>query len=66
MTDISMQNLAARHVKEEESARLGIEAGWYAHKASGTFVGGPFASNAEAQKTIIALNPPIIEPKRKA
>ncbi len=65
MTDISMQNLASRHVKAEESARLGIAAGWYTHKVSGTFVGGPYASDADAQKKILELNPPLIAPKRK-
>ena len=65
MTEISMQNLAARQVKAEESARLGISAGWYTHKVSGTFVGGPYASNDDAQKKILELNPPVSLPKRK-
>lgn len=65
MVDISMQNLASRHVKAEESARLGIAAGWYTHKVSGTFVGGPYANDADAQKKILELNPPVIVPKRK-
>ena len=66
MVEISMQNLAARQVKAEESARLGIAAGWYTHKVSGTFVGGPYASDADAQKKILELNPPVSVPKRKA
>lgn len=64
MVNISMQNLASRHVKEEESARLGIQAGWYTHKVSGTFVSGPHASDAEAQKKILEFNPPVIFQKR--
>ncbi|MCX7307525.1 MAG: hypothetical protein NTZ72_06070 [Afipia sp.] len=66
MTEISMQNLASRHVKAEESARLGIETGWYIHKVSGTFVSGPHANDADAQKKILELNPVVIAPKRKA
>ena len=66
MVEISMQNLASRHVKAEESARLGIEAGWYTHKVSGTFVSGPHANDAEAQKKILEFNPPATAPKRKA
>ena len=65
MVDISMQNLAARHVKADESARLGIEAGWYTHKVSGTFVDGPYASNDDAQKKILEHNPPVVVAKRK-
>ena len=65
MVEISMQNLASRHVKAEESARLGIAAGWYTHKVSGTFVGGPYASNDDAQKKILELNPPVVVAKRK-
>lgn len=65
MVEISMQNLASRHVKAEESARLGIVAGWYTHKVSGTFVSGPHANDADAQKKILELNPPVIVPKRK-
>jgi len=33
-----MQNLSPRHVKTEESLRLGVESGWYSTKVSGTFV----------------------------
>ena len=65
MVEISMQNLASRHVKAEESARLGIAAGWYTHKVSGTFVSGPHANDADAQKKILELNPPIVVVKRK-
>ena len=65
MVDISMQNLSSRHVKADESARLGIEAGWYTHKVSGTFVSGPHANDSDAQKKILELNPAIAVPKRK-
>jgi len=36
-----MQILSARHVKTEESLRLGVVSGWYSTKVSGTFVTGP-------------------------
>jgi len=36
-----MQNLSPRHVKTEESLRLGVVSGWYSTKVSGTFVSGP-------------------------
>ena len=65
MVDISMQNLASRHVKADESARLGIEAGWYTHKVSGTFVSGPHANSDEAQKKVLELNPLPVVVKRK-
>lgn len=65
MIEISMQNLASRHVKADESARLGIEAGWYTHKVSGTFVSGPHANDADAQKKILELNPLPVGVKRK-
>jgi hypothetical protein len=65
MVEISMQNLASRHVKADESARLGVETGWYTHKVSGTFVSGPHANDADAQKKILELNPPTVT-KRKA
>lgn len=65
MVEVSMQNLASRHVKADESARLGIEAGWYTHKVSGTFVSGPHANDADAQKKILELNPLPIVVKRK-
>jgi hypothetical protein len=65
MVDISMQNLSSRHVKADESARLGIEAGWYTHKVSGTFVSGPHANDSDAQKKILELNPAVVVPKRK-
>src|ERR1700761_3547584 len=34
----TMQDLSPRHVKVEESRRLGIVSGWYSTKVSGTFV----------------------------
>src|ERR1700682_2964561 len=36
-----MQILSPRHVKTEESLRLGVVSGWYSTKGSGTFVTGP-------------------------
>ena len=34
-----MQNLSARHVKTEESLRLGVVSGWYSTKVSGKYRG---------------------------
>ena len=36
-----MQNLSPRHVKTEESLRLGVESGWYSTKVSGTLLARP-------------------------
>jgi hypothetical protein len=57
-----MQNLVSRHVMPEESARLGVESGWYITKVSGTFVTGPHASESICTTKIAELNPPV---KRK-
>src|SRR3954467_2504736 len=53
-----MQNLSPRHVKTEESLRLGVESGWYSTKVSGTFVTGPHATEADCRGKILELNPP--------
>ncbi len=66
MIDISMQNLSARHVKAEESAWLGVTPGWYVTKVSGTFVSGPYETQAESQKKILELNPPPVVKKKAA
>jgi hypothetical protein len=58
-----MQNFSPRHVKTEESLRLGIESGWYGTKVSGTFVSGPHESEADCLRKIAELNP--VAPKRK-
>ncbi len=58
MIEISMQNLSSRHVKAEESARLGVQSGWYVTKVSGTFVTGPHATNEDCIREIAELNPP--------
>ena len=58
-----MQELLSRHVKPEESQRLGVESGWYITKVSGTFVTGPHATQADCVTKIAELNPPT---KRKA
>ena len=54
----AMQNLSARHVKTEESLRLGVESGWYSTKVSGTFVTGPHVTEADCLGKILELNPP--------
>jgi hypothetical protein len=52
-----MQNLSPRHVKTEESLRLGVESGWYATKVSGTFVSGPHESEAACLRKIAEIDP---------
>jgi hypothetical protein len=52
-----MQNLSPRHVKTEESLRLGVVSGWYATKVSGTFVSGPHTSEADCLSKIAELDP---------
>jgi hypothetical protein len=58
----SMQNLSPRHVKTEESLRLGVVSGWYSTKVSGTFVSGPHDSEADCLRRIEEINP---QPKKK-
>src|SRR4029079_7320719 len=53
-----MQNLSPRHVKTEESLRLGVVSGWYSTKVSGTFVSGPHDSEADCLRKIAELDPP--------
>jgi hypothetical protein len=53
-----MQNLSPRHVKTEESLRLGVVSGWYSTKVSGTFVSGPHASEADCLRKIAEIDPP--------
>ena len=53
-----MTNLSPRHVQLEESRRLGVQAGWYSIKVSGTFVTGPHATREECSSKIAELNPP--------
>jgi hypothetical protein len=54
----SMQNLTPRHVKTEESLRLGVVSGWYSTKVSGTFVSGPHDTKADCLRRIAELDPP--------
>ncbi len=53
-----MEILSPRHVQTAESLRFGVQSGWYSTKASGTFVTGPHATEAEWASTILELNPP--------
>jgi hypothetical protein len=53
-----MQNLSPRHVKIEESLRLGVVSGWYSTKVSGTFVSGPHDSEADCVRKIAEINSP--------
>lgn len=52
-----MQNLTPRHVKTEESLRLGVVSGWYSTKVSGTFVSGPHDSEAACLARIAEIDP---------
>ena len=54
---IPMQILSARHVKTEESQRLGVVSGWYSTKVSGTFVTGPHTTQEDCLTKIAELNP---------
>jgi hypothetical protein len=58
-----MQNLSPRHVKTEESLRLGVVSGWYSTKVSGTFVSGPHATQEDCLSKIAELNPPAARKK---
>ena len=58
-----MQNLSPRHVKTEESLRLGVVSGWYSTKVSGTFVSGPHDSEADCLRRIPEINPPPAKKK---
>jgi len=58
MLDMTTKELSSRHVKPEESLRLGVVSGWYTTKMSGTFVTGPHATQEEAALKITELNPP--------
>jgi hypothetical protein len=61
-----IQNLSPRHVKTEESLRLGVVSGWYSTKVSGTFVSGPHDSEADCLRRIAEINPPPVKVKRAA
>ena len=56
-----MQILSARHVKTEESLRLGVVSGWYSTKVSGTFVTGPHTTQEDCLSKIAELNPAPVE-----
>jgi hypothetical protein len=62
----SMQDLSPRHVKTEESLRLGVVSGWYSTKVSGTFVSGPHDSEADCLRRIAEINPPPARNSRVA
>jgi hypothetical protein len=60
---LPMQNLSPRHVKTEESLRLGVVSGWYSTKVSGTFVSGPHDTEADCRRKIAEINPPPAKAK---
>ena len=61
-----MQILSARHVKTEESLRLGVVSGWYSTKVSGTFVSGPHDSEADCLRKIAEIDPPPVKARAGA
>jgi hypothetical protein len=52
-----MTMLLSRHVETEEAARLGVAAGWYGTKVSGTFVTGPHATDEDCLGKIKEIGP---------
>ena len=58
-----MDILSPRNVLDEESRRLGVGAGWYSTKVSGTFVTGPHDTLEACMSKIAEINPP--PPKRR-
>lgn len=52
-----MLKLAPHHVNAAEATRLGVAAGWYGTKASGTFVTGPFPTEESLLKKIAEIGP---------
>jgi hypothetical protein len=63
LKETRMQILSPRHVKTEESLRLGVESGWYSTKVSGTFVTGPHTTQEDCLSKILELNPPAAKKK---
>jgi hypothetical protein len=59
-----MEILSSREVHTAESQRIGVQAGWYATKASGTFVSGPHATEQDCAAKILELNPPPVRKPR--
>jgi len=52
-----MTHLSSRLVDATEATRLGVKAGWYGTKASGTFVTGPHATDEDCLRQIKMLGP---------
>jgi hypothetical protein len=50
-----MDSWAPRKVDQEEAKRLGVPAGWYGTKVSGTFVTGPLETHDACLAAISAL-----------
>jgi hypothetical protein len=59
-----MEILSSREVHTAESQRIGVQAGWYCTKASGTFVSGPHATEQDCAAKIAELNPPPAKKRR--
>jgi hypothetical protein len=60
-----MDVLSAREVEHKEALRLGVTAGWYSTKVSGTFLSGPHATQGECEAKITELNPPPVVSKAR-
>jgi hypothetical protein len=58
-----MPELMHRYIGAVESARLGVKAGWYGTKISGTFVSGPHDTETECLRSIAELNPVVAKRK---
>jgi len=57
MTGLRLTLLSPRHIDATEATRLGVPAGWYGTKASGTFVIGPHATEEACLKDIQKTGP---------
>lgn len=57
MTEVRMTPLAPRLVEAPEAARLGVSAGWYGAKASGTFMIGPYPTEEACLEEIRKFGP---------
>ena len=57
MIAVKLTKLVPRHVDTAEAARLGIPAGWYGAKISGTFVTGPHATEQACLTEIAKIGP---------
>jgi len=57
MIAVKLTNLVPRQVESAEAVRLGIAAGWYGAKISGTFVTGPHPTEQACLTEIGKIGP---------